>query len=96
MIDQGINPSDCFFRRSQAGLSSGSGAGFEGAKSILADEGLRGLYTGYSSNIAYAFPADAIKFLVSLVDVPHVGCRTCRDVGDSCGLGVRLLIPTLA
>ncbi|CAN0105417.1 unnamed protein product [Ectocarpus sp. 4 AP-2014] len=57
-------PAELLKIRSQAGLSSGSGAGFEGAKSILADEGLRGLYTGYSSNIAYAFPADAIKFLV--------------------------------
>ncbi|CAM9153203.1 unnamed protein product [Ectocarpus sp. 13 AM-2016] len=57
-------PAELLKIRSQAGLSGGSGAGFEGAKSILADEGLRGLYTGYSSNIAYAFPADAIKFLV--------------------------------
>lgn len=31
----------------------------------MADEGIGGLYTGYTSNIAYAFPADAIKFLVS-------------------------------
>lgn len=54
----------CTCRRSQAGQSSSSGAGLQGAKSILADEGVRGLYTGYSSNIAYAFPADAIKFLV--------------------------------
>lgn len=54
----------CACRRSQAGQSSRSGAGLQGAKSILADEGVGGLYTGYSSNIAYAFPADAIKFLV--------------------------------
>lgn len=45
-------------------MSSGSGAGLQGAKAILADEGIKGLYTGYSSNVAYAFPADAIKFLV--------------------------------
>ncbi len=45
-------------------MPSGSGAGLQGAASILADEGVKGLYTGYSSNIAYAFPADAIKFLV--------------------------------
>lgn len=45
-------------------MSSGNGAGLQGAASILADEGVKGLYTGYSSNIAYAFPADAIKFLV--------------------------------
>lgn len=58
--------------RSQAGMSSRGGGGLEGAKTILADEGVRGLYTGYSSNIAYAFPADAIKFLVRRWHVAHL------------------------
>eukprot|EP00904_Undaria_pinnatifida_P002431 jgi/Undpi1/12189/HiC_scaffold_5.g01865.m1 len=57
-------PSELLKIRSQAGVSSGGVGGLEAAKSILGNEGVRGLYTGYSSNIAYAFPADVIKFLV--------------------------------
>lgn len=53
-----------FIFRSQAGVSNGEGGGIAAAKAIVAGEGVRGLYTGYLSNIAYAFPADAIKFLV--------------------------------
>lgn len=52
------------FRRSQAGVSQGSGGGIAAAKEVIANEGVQGLYTGYTSNVAYAFPADAIKFLV--------------------------------
>ena len=33
-------------------------------RDVLEAEGVAGLFTGYSSNIAYSFPADAIKFLV--------------------------------
>lgn len=53
--------------RSQAGVSSTGEGGLAAAKAIVADEGVGGLYTGYTSNIAYAFPADAIKFLVSML-----------------------------
>jgi hypothetical protein len=35
------------------------------AKHVVENAGVKGLYVGYASNIAYAFPADAIKFLVS-------------------------------
>lgn len=50
--------------RSQAGMSEEAGGGVAAAKAVIADEGIQGLYTGYTSNVAYAFPADAIKFLV--------------------------------
>ena len=30
----------------------------------LYQDGVRGLYEGYDSNVAYAFPADAAKFLI--------------------------------
>ena len=36
-----------------------------GVSTVVKEEGLTGLYTGIGSNIAYAFPTDAIKFLVS-------------------------------
>jgi hypothetical protein len=45
----------------QAGLVEES-AGAVAA--VVKEEGVGGLYTGFSSNVAYAFPADAIKFLV--------------------------------
>jgi Mitochondrial carrier protein len=31
---------------------------------VLQQDGLTGVYKGYSANIVYAFPADAAKFLV--------------------------------
>ena len=50
-------------------------------KSAVQQEGLAGLYRGYGSNIAYAFPTDAIKFVVSsqtaaLSATPSVAVRT--------------------
>lgn len=42
---------------------------------VLKEEGLGGLYTGFTSNVAYASPTDAIKFLVSETDMG----RTSRD-----------------
>ncbi|CAM9540625.1 unnamed protein product [Ascophyllum nodosum] len=58
-------PAELLKTRSQAGVSKeGDGGGLEAAKVIVAEEGVKGLYTGYGSNIVYAFPADAVKFLV--------------------------------
>lgn len=76
-------------RRSQAGVSSGSGGGLESAKSILAEEGVKGLYTGYSSNIAYAFPTDAIKFLVRQFILKH--CTRYQGVNCIGGRGFRAI-----
>lgn len=45
----------------QAGLVNGTASAIFGA---IKEEGVAGLYSGIGSNIAYAFPADAMKFLV--------------------------------
>ncbi len=45
----------------QAGLVNGTAVAIFGA---VKEEGVAGLYSGIGSNIAYAFPADAMKFLV--------------------------------
>lgn len=45
----------------QAGLVGGSAAA---VKEAVAREGLAGLYRGFGSNVLYAFPTDAIKFVV--------------------------------
>ncbi|CAM9129952.1 unnamed protein product [Chrysoparadoxa australica] len=55
-------PSEVLKSRLQA---DGQGAqGVAETKKIMVEDGVEGLYLGYLSNIAYAFPADAIKFLV--------------------------------
>lgn len=66
--------------RSQAGVSQRPGGGIAAAKEIVSEEGVQGLYTGYASNVAYAFPADAVKFLV----------RVLNDIKTHVGLGVMM------
>ncbi|EKU21044.1 s-adenosylmethionine mitochondrial carrier protein, partial [Nannochloropsis gaditana CCMP526] len=55
------NPAEVLKTQQQTGLiDSTAGGTIEAVK----QEGLEGLYRGYVSNIAYAFPTDAIKFVV--------------------------------
>lgn len=83
-----------FTKRSQAGVSSESS--LDSAKSIVSHEGAKGLYKGYSSNIAYAFPADAIKFLVSKPGgdsgpaPKELGFSKCRSTGLSAVFRLRM------
>jgi solute carrier family 25 S-adenosylmethionine transporter 26 len=55
------NPAEVLKTQQQTGLIDSSTAGVIEA---VKEEGLGGLYRGYASNIAYAFPTDAIKFVV--------------------------------
>ena len=55
------NPAEVLKTQQQTGLIDSSTAGTIQA---VKEEGLAGLYRGYASNIAYAFPTDAIKFVV--------------------------------
>ncbi|KAM3573199.1 hypothetical protein VYU27_004802 [Nannochloropsis oceanica] len=55
------NPAEVLKTQQQTGLVDSSTAGVIEA---VKEEGLGGLYRGYASNIAYAFPTDAIKFVV--------------------------------
>ncbi|CAM9140021.1 unnamed protein product, partial [Heterosigma akashiwo] len=55
------SPSELIKTRRQTGLESGA---VQALKDVYAEEGLRGVYTGYASNIAYAYPTDVIKFLL--------------------------------
>ena len=56
------NPAEVLKTQQQTGLVNST---FDAVKTAVADEGLTGLYRGYGSNVAYAFPTDAIKFVVS-------------------------------
>merc|ERR1711924_167863 len=47
-------------------------------KDVLESEGATGLYNGYFSNIAYTFPADAIKFLVFEALQRKAGARPAK------------------
>lgn len=55
------NPAEVLKTQQQAGLVGGSAAA---VKEAVAREGLDGLYRGFGSNVLYAFPTDAIKFVV--------------------------------
>eukprot|EP00624_Nannochloropsis_granulata_P000986 evm.model.NODE_14381_length_13028_cov_28.153055.3 len=55
------NPAEVLKTQQQTGLIDSSTAGVIKA---VKEGGLGGLYRGYASNIAYAFPTDAIKFVV--------------------------------
>ncbi len=55
------NPAEVIKTQQQAGLVDGTVAAVQEA---VAREGVSGLYRGFASNIAYAFPTDAIKFVV--------------------------------
>ncbi|CAN0002628.1 unnamed protein product [Discosporangium mesarthrocarpum] len=50
--------------RQQAGAGERLMGSLSAARALAAGEGALGLWRGYGPNIAYAFPADAIKFLV--------------------------------
>uniref|UniRef100_A0A7S4C3C4 Mitochondrial carrier protein n=1 Tax=Chrysotila carterae TaxID=13221 RepID=A0A7S4C3C4_CHRCT len=55
------NPTEVIKARRQAGIVDDS---LEAARKLYAEEGLRGFYTGYVSNYAYAYPVDSIKFVL--------------------------------
>lgn len=55
------NPAEVIKTQQQAGLVNGTLAAVQEA---VAREGFGGLYESFGSNIAYAFPTDAIKFVV--------------------------------
>ncbi|CAM9210747.1 unnamed protein product, partial [Phaeothamnion confervicola] len=57
-----LTPSEVIKTRQQAGV--GDPRAVAAAADVLRREGPAGLYTGYQSNLAYAVPADGIKFLV--------------------------------
>jgi Mitochondrial carrier protein len=56
------SPSELLKTRQQTGQDLGST--WESLNKIRKQDGLIGLYQGYSANVVYAFPADAAKFLV--------------------------------
>jgi len=56
------SPSELIKTRRQTGLATNGTV--DALKTIYEEEGVKGLYTGYQSNILYAFPTDVIKFLV--------------------------------
>lgn len=55
------NPAEVIKTQQQTGLVNGTLAGVTTA---IKEEGITGLYRGFGSNVAYAFPTDAIKFVV--------------------------------
>lgn len=55
------NPAEVIKTQQQTGLVNGTLAGVTNS---IKEEGITGLYRGFGSNVAYAFPTDAIKFVV--------------------------------
>ena len=55
------NPTEVIKSRRQAGQIDDAGAA---AAALWADAGAAGFYRGYASNLAYAFPVDASKFVI--------------------------------
>lgn len=56
-------PFELLKTRAQLGLNADGAGAWESAQRILKTEGAKGLFVGVGSNVAYAAPADVVKFV---------------------------------